>query len=188
MATHKKREQADIERLSELESRIGYHFSDSSYLVRAVTRKAYSNEQRQRGLIFPDQEIYSTLGDAVLKLVLTDRLIGKGLGNPEEITRAKEGLERKETLAQIGRALMIGPVILLGKGEQKQLAGDQPYVLAETLEAIIGAIYLDGGYLKAAITIQSWFDSILPRDREESQPIGTSYPLFRPGSQRKSAD
>ena len=126
-------------------------------LERALTRKAFANEQAQRGISCEDQEIFCTLGDAVLKTVLIDILIRNGVATPDMITRKKIELEREENLAVIGREIHIGPYIKLGKGEAKHNAGEQPYVLAETLEAIIGAIFLDGGYICAEERIKEWF-------------------------------
>ena len=137
-----------------IEENIGYSFSDKNNLNRALRRKAYALEQRQREHACEDQEIFRTLGDAVLKAVLVDLLIQSGCKTREEITRKKIELEREESLAKIGRELDIGNSIMLGIGEKKQRANEEPYVLAETFEALIGAIYLDGGYdtLKKIIT------------------------------------
>ncbi|MEA1999376.1 MAG: ribonuclease III domain-containing protein [Euryarchaeota archaeon] len=129
-----------------IEENIGYSFSDRNILNRALTRKAYALEQRQRNQACEDQEIFRTLGDAVLKAVLVDLLIQSGCKTRDEITRKKIELEREESLAKIGRELGIGESIMLGAGEKKQRANEEPYVLAETFEAVIGAIYLDGGY------------------------------------------
>ncbi len=76
---------------------------------------------------------------------------------PEVVTRLKIELEREEHLARIGAEMNIGPLLLLGKGEERQGASEQPYVLAETIEALVGAIFLDGGYLEAEKRVISWF-------------------------------
>ena len=138
-----------------IEENIGYSFLDKNILNRALTRKAYALEQRQRNQACEDQEIFRTLGDAVLKAVLVDLVIQSGCKTRDEITRKKIELEREESLAKIGRELGIGESIMLGVGEKKQRANEEPYVLAETFEAVIGAIYLDGGYdtAKKIITI-----------------------------------
>jgi len=143
--------------LSELETLLGYRFYDSSILERALTRKAYANEQRQKNMGCPDQEIYRTLGDSVLKLVFTDLIIRSGACSRDEITQKKKELEREENLAWAARHLKIGEYIRLGAGERKQGAGREPYVLAETLEAVIGAIFLDGGYEAAEQCVKRWF-------------------------------
>jgi ribonuclease-3 len=142
-----------------IEKNLGYSFSDKNLLNRALTRKAYTIEQKKRNQDCKDQEICRTLGDAVLKAVLVDLLIKSGCKTRDEITSKKKRLERKETLAKIGQSLSIGPFIKLGVGEEKHKANEEPKVLAETLEALIGAIYLDGGYGASKEAITEWFKS-----------------------------
>jgi ribonuclease III len=148
--------------MNNLEEKLGYRFSETSLLARALTRKAYANEKRQRNISCEDQEVYCTLGDAVLKTVLIDLLIKSGASTPDIVTQRKKELEREENLASIGRKIGIGSSIRLGKGESRQNAGEQPYVLAETMEAIIGAIFLDGGYSSAESCIREWFGTLIP--------------------------
>ncbi len=140
-----------------IEEALGYTFSNKSLLNRALTRKAYANELKQQNNDCEDQEIFRTLGDAVLKTVLVDRLIASGCKTREDITNRKMELESEEGLAIISRQLGIGSYIKLGAGEIKQKANEKQYVLAETLEAIIGAIYRDGGYEAAKKTVTNWF-------------------------------
>ena len=140
-----------------IEKILGYSFSDKNFLNRALTRKACALEQKQRNQRCEDQELFRTLGDAVLKAVLVDLLIKSGCKTRDEITSKKQELERKESLARISQDLGIGHFIKLGAGEKKQKANEEPYVLAETLEALIGAIYLDGGYDASKDVITKWF-------------------------------
>ncbi len=142
-----------------IEETLGYSFKNDTYLNRALTRKAYANEQeqKQQHKDCEDQEIYRTLGDAVLKLVLVDMLIKSGCDTRDDITLKKKDMEREEKLADIGRNLGIGQFIKLGVGEKKQRANEEPKVLAETLEALIAAIYYDGGFDAARETIGKWF-------------------------------
>jgi len=140
-----------------IENNLGYAFLDKSLLNRALTSKAYALEQGQRNQACEDQEIFKTLGDAVLKAVLVDLLIKAGCETRDEITRKKEDLENVAALAKISRELEIGDYIILGVGEKKQRAHEVQSVLAETLEAVIGAIYLDGGYDTAKKVIAQLF-------------------------------
>jgi ribonuclease-3 len=141
-----------------IEEALGYTFSNKSLLERALTRKAYALEQKQQNIECEDQEIYRTLGDAVLKTVLIDILIKSGVNSRGEITSRKKSLEREEGLAEVSKLIGIGPVLKLGKGEEKQKADEEPYVLAETFEAVIGAIYLDGGFEACRETIKKLFE------------------------------
>ncbi len=137
-----------------IEDALGYTFSDKNLLKRALTRKAYANEHKEG----EDQEIFRTLGDAVLKAALVDRLIASGYNTREEITNRKMELESEEGLAKISRNLGVGDSIKLGAGERRQKANEKQYVLAETLEALMGAIYLDGGYDACKEIIIRWFE------------------------------
>jgi len=140
-----------------IEKNLGHSFSDKNLLNRALTRKAYALEQKQRNRDCDDQEVFRTLGDAVLKAVLVDLLIKSGCKTREEITSEKIRLEREEGLARISQNLGIREFIKLGIGEEKHRANEEPKVLAETLEALIGAIYLDGGYSASKKIITIWF-------------------------------
>uniref|UniRef100_A0A7C6EB72 Ribonuclease 3 n=1 Tax=candidate division WOR-3 bacterium TaxID=2052148 RepID=A0A7C6EB72_UNCW3 len=144
-----------------IEKNLGYSFNNKDLLNRALTRKAYALEQKQRNQACEDQEVYRVLGDAVLKAILVDLLIKLGCKTRNEITNRKKNLEREEALAKIGQRLSIGPHIKLGIGEKKQQADKEPKVLAETLEALIGAIYLDAGYDRARDVIGRWFADLL---------------------------
>lgn len=145
------------DRIDLAESALGYKFTNEQTLLRALTRKAYAIESKQRKVPCKDQEVLSTLGDAVLRTVLVHSLVIRGCETPEMVTRLKIELEREEHLARVGTELNIGPLLLLGKGEARQGASEQPYVLAETIEALVGAIFLDGGYQEAEKRINAWF-------------------------------
>jgi ribonuclease-3 len=140
---------------------LGYSFLNKDLLNRALTRRAYALELKQQKRDCEDQEIFRVLGDAVLKVVLVDLLIKSGCKTREEITTKKQKLEREEALAKIAQKLAIGPFIKLGIGEKKQKANEEPKVLAETLEAIIGAIYFDGGYDTVKGVIAKWYKNLL---------------------------
>lgn len=129
-----------------LEEKLGYFFFDKRLLTRALTSKAYALEQAQKGQMCEDQQAFCVLGDAVLKTVLTELLIRSGFQTKGEITEQKKALECEANLAKISEEIGIGYVMKLGEGEKKQKAYEQPRVLAETFEAVIGAIYFDGGY------------------------------------------
>ncbi len=141
-----------------IQEKIGYSFKIKTLCERALTRKALSNEKKGTGETIEDQEIYRTLGDAVLEVILVDYLIRGGAGikrrNHEEKDRT--GV-KKDALADLAKELDIADDILTNNGEEKQGAENQPYVLAETLEAVLGAIYLDGGYCSAMDCVLRWY-------------------------------
>jgi ribonuclease-3 len=145
--------------MEKFEKNLGYHFRDPSLLTRALTRKAFANEERQQDRLHDDQEILATLGDAVLKAAFVDLLVRARYPTPDAITQEKKSLERHDALAGIAVQIGIGPYIRLGAGERKQGAENEPYVLAETLEAVIGAIYLDGGCEAAREAVIRWYSN-----------------------------
>jgi ribonuclease-3 len=149
----------DIEKI---ENVIGYKFSDKDKLTRALTRRAYAKEQQDLGKICKDQEIYRTLGDAVLKAILVDILIKYGCTSPDEITNRKRDIENEKTLSEIAISLGIGEFIFLGLGEQKQELHKGPSVLAETFEALIAAIYKDSEYNETKDVTERLLENHLP--------------------------
>jgi ribonuclease-3 len=148
------------------EENLGYRFRDPALLTRALTRKAFANEERQKSGPHDDQEILSFLGDAVLKAVFVELLVRARYPAPDAITQVKENLTRHDALAGIASRIGIGPSIRHGAGEKATGVEMDPSVLAETLEAIIGAIYLDGGFGAAREAVIGWYgDRIMPHPR-----------------------
>lgn len=143
--------------LASLEAAIGHTFLDKSHLERALTTEAYSNEAQQHGQPCEDQDVLATLGDAVLKAVLVDHLMGLGYESSGAITAKKRELEQESTLAAIAGKLEVGAYMRLGKGQIKHNDNEHPNLLAETLEAIVAAIYLDVGFRATRGIIVHWF-------------------------------
>ncbi|OIP71745.1 MAG: dsRNA-specific ribonuclease [Oscillatoriales cyanobacterium CG2_30_44_21] len=149
------------EHITFIEEKLGYTFLDKNLLVRALTRKAFAQEQQQ-GRNCEDQEVYRILGDAILKAILTELLIERGYSSRESITNKKSEIERRESLGNLFRDLDIASFIRLGRGEQKQNIVQQSSVLGETFEALIAAIYLDTkSYEVTKNLISKLFSSLL---------------------------
>ena len=116
-----------------IEENLGYQFKDPALLIQALTRKAFANEEKQQGRHHEDQEILTTLGDAVLKTVFVELLIRARYPTPDAITQAKIQLEHKGALAGIAGQMGIARSIRLGIGERKEGVVEKgPDVLAET--------------------------------------------------------
>jgi ribonuclease III len=131
--------------LTKLEGLIGVTFNDSTYLLTAVTHRSYLNEHREATQ--EHNERYEFLGDAVLELVITDFLFQKYPEKPEgELTAIRAALVNTMSLAEVASALNINEFLLLSKGEERDTGRARQYILANTFEAIIGAVYLDQGY------------------------------------------
>lgn len=155
--------------LAGIEKIIGYHFFEPQHLIRALTHPAYANELIQQNRICLTQEAYSTLGDAVLKTSLILFLMEKGIQDKGTITQAKEQLEDNDTLARIGRRMKIKRFIRLGRGEKDLWRSGEDTILADTMEAIIGAIFLDSdaGLGVVRQCIGAWFLPELARIRRD---------------------
>ncbi|MBI4975318.1 ribonuclease III [Candidatus Peregrinibacteria bacterium] len=131
-----------------LEKKIGISFKDKSLLEKAFTHKSYLNEHRNENI--EDNERLEFLGDAVLELASTKHLFLNYPNKQEgEMTTFRSALVRGNHLAEIGEKLDLGKYLLLSHGEEKSGGRDKKYILANTLEALIGGIYLDQGYTEA---------------------------------------
>lgn len=133
--------------LSQLEAEIGLDFKNKDFLSLAFIHKSYVNEHEEQ-----DQynERLEFLGDAVLELAVTDFLYHKYPGHPEgELTNWRSALVKGKNLAKVAKKLKLGEYLLLSRGEEITGGRDKEYILANTMEALIGAIYLDKGYDQA---------------------------------------
>ncbi|MDQ5969202.1 MAG: ribonuclease, partial [Patescibacteria group bacterium] len=120
-------------------------FKDGGLLRQAFVHRSYINENKQSGL--SHNERLEFLGDAVLELVITDYLYKKYTEKAEgELTAYRSALVNADTCAGIAIDLNMGEYLLLSKGESKDMGRARQYILANALEALIGAIYLDQGY------------------------------------------
>jgi ribonuclease-3 len=137
------------ESLTRLEKVLGVTFVDSTHLLTAVTHRSYLNEHREATQ--NHNERYEFLGDAILELIVTDFLFNKYLEKPEgELTAIRAALVNTVSLAEVSSNLGINEFLLLSKGEERDTGRARQYILANTFESIIGAIYLDQGYEAAA--------------------------------------
>jgi ribonuclease-3 len=124
---------------------VGTRFSNTAYLLSAVTHRSYLNEHREA--TWDHNERLEFLGDAVLELVVTDFLFRAYTEKPEgELTAIRAALVNTNSLAAASEALGINRFLLMSKGEQKDEGRARQYILANAFEAIIGALYLDQGY------------------------------------------
>ena len=133
------------ERLKKLEQTLGFSFLEPIHLLTAITHRSYLNEHREATQ--NHNERYEFLGDAVLELVVTDFLFNKFPEKPEgELTAIRAALVNTNSLADAATRLGVNPFLLLSKGEERDTGRARQYILANTFESLIGAIYLDRGY------------------------------------------
>lgn len=141
------------EKLQKLAYRLNHQFTDNTLLQAAVTHRSSTK---------PNNERLEFLGDSILNVVITTELylrFPKALEG--ELTRMRAALVKGETLAEIAKALEIGEYLNLGIGEQKSGGHQRESILANALEAIIGAIYLDAGIETVKSHILAWYNTRL---------------------------
>lgn len=135
----------------EFQQVIGYTFQDSSYLIQALTHRSYLNEAQTEE--YGQNERLEFLGDAVLELVVTEHLYYQYRDKPEgELTSYRAALVKGEHLAKIGFSISLEDYIQMSRGERQE-ESSKSYVTANAMEAIIAAIYLDGGLEQAQLFI-----------------------------------
>jgi ribonuclease-3 len=132
------------ERVQALETRLGVPVSRKDLGLAALTHKSYFNEHREEGL--QDNERLEFLGDAVVDLAISHRLMERFPNASEgELSKLRALIVNEEGLARIARALNLGELLLLGRGEEMTGGREKSSVLADAMEAVIGAVYLGSG-------------------------------------------
>jgi len=167
MSTHEKREE-DTPAASdpgqaecpELEKKLGYSFRDKTLLLEAVTHRSLLNELS--GGDRKDNERLEFLGDSVLGMIISEWLMELFPREKEgELTRLRSVLVKEKRLSEVALTLGLGNHLCLGKGEERMGGRSKPSVLADALEAVVGAVYLDGGMSPAQAFIKGQFRGFL---------------------------
>ena len=130
--------------MRELEKKLGYEFKDRALLERAMVHSSYANENRQLGL--ECNERLEFLGDSVLGLAVARHLFLSFPGMPEgRMTRLRAELVCEQSLYSVAQRLGLGKYLMLGRGEEMTGGRERQSILADCVEAVIAAMYLDGG-------------------------------------------
>lgn len=158
--------------MSILEEKLGYTFENPSLLENALTHSSRANESRGK---LPSNERLEFLGDSILGMVVADHLYRSHPDLPEgELTRTRAALVCEESLVEVARELGLGEHLRLGKGESAGGGRERPSIQADAVEAVLAAIYLDGGIGSARKFIQKFILSreiaglAKPRDHKTS--------------------
>lgn len=150
--------------LENLEDRISYHFRNKSLLLQAMTHSSFTNEQKKEKT--PNYERLEFLGDAVLELVSSEYLFHALKAVPEgELTKKRASMVCEPSLAFCANDLELGKYMRLGKGEESTGGRMRESIIADGMEAVIGAIYLDGGMEEA----HKFIDRFILNDLENKQ-------------------
>lgn len=138
----------------ELEQKIGYEFKNRDLLANALTHSSYANENREEGVSSNERLEY--LGDAVLELISARYIYDLRPEMPEgKMTRLRSELVCEQSLYAVAKDITLGKYLRMGKGEGKNGGRERPSILADATEALLAAIYLDGGFEAADRFIRS---------------------------------
>lgn len=149
-------------RLKELEDCLGYRFQDMNLLRRALTHRSFSNENAS--LCLPHNESLEFLGDSVMGFVISDRLFRLFPGSSEgELSRFRSYLVSGDHLVHLAKELNLGNFLLLSRGETKTKGSEKKNILTDAFEAVVAAIFLDGGIEPVRTFIDRIFSEALTR-------------------------
>ena len=138
--------------LLSLQRRLGHEFAAPRLLLQALTHRSFSSDHNER---------IEFLGDSVLNLAVASLLYEQLSAQPEgDLSRARANLVKQDTLHQVAVALGLPELLRLGEGEAKSGGQKRPSILADALEAVIGAVFLDAGYVPAEALVRRLFQSV----------------------------
>ena len=138
--------------LAALQRSLQHDFNQPALLVQALTHRSFSSDHNER---------LEFLGDSVLSLAVSDLLYKRLAQLPEgDLSRVRANLVKQDTLHQLAVSLRLPDVIRLGEGEMRSGGQKRPSILADALESVIGAVYLDGGFTAAQGLVQRLFNSV----------------------------
>lgn len=149
----------------DLENRIGYHFKNRSYLEIALTHSSYANECKSQ---YGCNERQEFLGDAVLSIVVSDYLFKRFHLAEGDLTKLRASVVCEKSLFTFASKIDLGNEIMLGKGEEMMGGRQRPSILADAFEALIAAIYLDGGMEAARDFVLPFVKEILEHEDEQT--------------------
>ena len=165
-----------------LEHKLNYHFQNRALLEHALTHSSYANEHRASGMT--SNERLEFLGDSVLGMVVADYLYRTRPDMPEgELTRLRASLVCEGSLVVVAGEWDLGRCLKLGKGEDAGGGRSRPSILADAVEAVLAAVYLDGGITHARAIIQTY---ILDRVEQEKRSTQDHKTALQEIVQRKS--
>lgn len=150
----------DNEALTRIKKHLGVDWDNPAHLVEALTHSSYAHENKHLNLTHNQRLEF--LGDAVLELVISNYLFNKYCDYPEGVlTKIRAGIVCEPSLASVAQSLKLGEFLLIGRGEERSGGRKRPSILADALEALIGAIYLDQGMERATYFIIDVLDPVI---------------------------
>ena len=147
-----------LNNISKFENIISYNFKNKQYILEALTHSSYSNENKS----YAFNERLEFLGDSVLGIIISDYLFKNETELPEgELTKLRANIVCEESLSEVSKKIELGTHMLLGKGEEATGGRERVSILADAVEAVIAAIYLDGGIENARKFVLTQMDEII---------------------------
>lgn len=155
---------ASLRRIERLETAINYTFKDKTLALLSLTHSSYGDGRRKKA----NNEQLEFLGDRVLGLLTAESLFEMNLGTEGSMARRLNALVRKETCAGVARQIGLGEVLLISPSEIRSGGRDKTSILGDACEAILAAIYLDGGYAEASRFFHNFWDDKITEIAEVS--------------------
>ncbi len=154
--------------LDRLQERLGYKFGDRSVLLQSLTHKSFGHEFFQdRPIALRDNERLEFLGDAILDVVVSDILLETfPSSNEGHLSKMRAAVVNEKTLAVLAKMLALQNYVRLGKGEAQTGGYEKASILSSTFEAVIAAIYLDGGFHAVYPVVRHIFAPLFAEERE----------------------
>ena len=154
--------------LERLQERLGYQFGDRAVLLQSLTHKSYGHEFLQdKPIALRDNERLEFLGDAILDVVVSDILLEAfPHANEGQLSKMRAAVVNEKTLAILARALHLQDNVRLGKGEAQTGGNEKASILSSTFEALIAAVYLDGGFNAVYPVVRHIFAPLFVEERE----------------------
>lgn len=175
------------DRLAALQVRLGHRFDNPELLVEALTHSSYSNVATQRGEVSRDNQRLEFLGDAVLDLLVGERLFfADPLAPPGTLTQRRIALVAERRVSRLGAELELASHLRVGPGEARAGVAEQTSTLADTFEAVLGAVYLDGGLPAAARVVDALLGAELAQ-REAPDQLKSKKALLQEHTQGETA-
>ena len=154
--------------IDRLQDRLGYAFGDRRVLIQALTHKSYGHEfAQEKAIAHRDNERLEFLGDAILDVVVSDILL-EAFPNANEghLSKMRAAVVNEKTLAELAKSLQVQEVLRLGKGESQTGGKEKASILSSTFEALIAAIYLDGGFNAVYPVVRHIFAPFFAEERD----------------------
>ncbi len=166
-----------------LEEALEYRFSDRALLDAALTHPSFANDEKQRGRVVADNQRLEFLGDGLVNLLVGEILFESFPADPEgSLSRMQSRLVSEPHLARVGRRIGLGSVLKLSYGEKRSGGAERASAIADAMEALLAAVYLDGGFDAVRGVVRRLFGE----DAEGMDPAELSGPLWKSALQEKA--